>query len=243
MLCLLFMLDQSLWKCLFSWLIKFHSFWGQLWWVLLRCEHGAVFCAGGLKHKNPSPLHWFPCALGELQWLNQWKPEAWEFLTFYNDGLLHWDQWIWFENSTAKNEETKNPKTNQNKKKTTKEGKNDTHTQNPREKLHCSTERLGDLILRPRGSILKEPVLHYTWNHSWPSPSPLLWRPSRVRQRWRGSTSGSGAVQAVDWSPLGVQRWWSGWPLRTPLIPRVQSRAILSWRAVFLFSFPHRSLC
>lgn len=66
MLCLLFMLDQSL-EMPLRLAEKIHFFWGQLRWVLLWCEYGAVFCAGGRKHKNPaccidSHLHWVSCS-------------------------------------------------------------------------------------------------------------------------------------------------------------------------------------
>lgn len=154
----------------------------------------AVFVpeGSGIKPQPASPI---PICTGWVTVVQLVKTEAWEFLTFYSDGLLHWDQWIWFENSTAKNEETKNPKTN--KKKTTKERKWRTKRKNPREKLHSTVRDQEVLIQTPERNMLKEQVLYHNWNHSWPSPSSLLWCPSWVSQRWQGSTLGKRSMQVV----------------------------------------------
>lgn len=79
-----------------------------------------------------------------------------------------------------------------------------------------------------------------------PLKALYLERPSRVSQSALareppGEWSSAGLLTAPS---LGVQRWWSGWPVRKAVDPDCQSRAILSSRkAVFLFSSPHRSLC
>lgn len=137
MLCLLFMLNQSFWKCLFFWLIKLHSFWGHLWLVLLWGEYGAVIRARGLEHENPacsidSHLHW----VSYSGWISENKRHGrfWLFImtgfcTGTNEsGLeLHCKKW--------RNKERSN--------KTKRKKKWHTEREKPREKLSCSSERGG----------------------------------------------------------------------------------------------------
>lgn len=91
------MLEQSLWTYLFLWLLKFYFFLGSAAMGFVWCQYGVMYlCQGCASMKTQTT--------SLIQVCTEWAPLAelveatgTEFPAFYNDGLLHWDQWIWFE--------------------------------------------------------------------------------------------------------------------------------------------------
>lgn len=171
----IFMLDQSLWKCLFFWLVKFHFFLGPvvMGFAVVSVWGGQCFCARGLKHKNTDHLidpglHW----VSYSAWINE-NCRHWSFLLFTMMDSCTGSNESGLKNSTAKNKQ-KNIKNKTERKQQKKEKK--WHTKKRKqEKLHCSSDRIRYTDDTWEASVLKELVLNHNWNHSWPTTSSLPW--------------------------------------------------------------------